>query len=261
MTCTVVGPGLVGCFLGAAAGSQQVITSARGQIRAQRVRLANGVREWEPQRVTTAQPDIPLLITCRVHQANWAHYPTDCLVAQNGIGQPRPVAVCFFALDVDQGVLHSTGPQPRLALQNPGKKWHSVMNAWENAGIIIEIISDIRVAQWEKVILNATVGPLCLSTGLSMAGVWQNAELQQLALEATIEGVRIAHAEGIACDQQLPARAQAFFSQVGDHRPSVVADAGELPWVLPPLLDAAHRHRINAPALERIASLVAAAKR
>jgi ketopantoate reductase len=259
MTCTIIGPGLVGSFLGAAAGSVQVVIGARGQVRATRVRFAGGVREWEPQRVTTPHPDVPQLIACRVHQTNWAACPADVLVAQNGIGQPRPVAVCFFALDLDHGVLHATGPQPRLALENPGKKWDAVLAAWAQAGIALDIIPDVRVAQWEKAILNATVGPLCLSTGLSMAGVWQNPELQQLTLHATDEGVRIARAQGIDCDRHLVTRAAAFFAAVGDHRPSVVADAGELPWVLPPLLHAARRHGVAAPALERIAGMVAAA--
>jgi hypothetical protein len=69
----------------------------------------------------------------------------------------------------------------------------------------------------------------------------------------------IAQANGISCHEDLVERADHFFAQLGDHHPSVVEDAGELPWVIQPLLDAAHHHQIAIPAIDRIAAMVAAA--
>jgi ketopantoate reductase len=92
-----------------------------------------------------------------------------------------------------------------------------------------------------------------------MAGVWQDPQLRQLTMDATAEGLRIAQANGIACHDDLVARASTFFAQLGDHHPSVIADAGELPWVIQPLLDAAQQRHVATPALDRIATLVATA--
>ncbi len=258
MTCVVVGPGLVGSYLGAAAGSPQVMVGPRGTVRAHCVRLATGIQTWSPQIVEKAAAHLPTLITCRVHQTDWRSMPADALAAQNGLGQPRAVAVCFFAIDLDDGVLHTTGPRPRVVVGRLATRWQPTLTAWRNAGILVEEVDDVRSAQWEKVIFNATVGPLCLSTGLTMAGVWQDPALRQLTMDATAEGVRIAHANGIFCHDDLVDRASIFFAQLGDHHPSVVADAGELPWVIQPLLDAAQQQRLVIPAIDRIAAMVAA---
>jgi 2-dehydropantoate 2-reductase len=223
------------------------------------VRLGSETVSWTPQIIETIPHDAPVLITCRVHQTNWHGLPTDALAAQNGVGQPRAVAVCFFAVDIDGGILHATGPRPRIVVGKLSSRWQPTLMAWRNAGIIVEEVKDVRSAQWEKVILNATVGPLCLSTGLTMAAVWQDPTLRQLTIDATTEGLRIAHSNGIACHDDLVDRASIFFAQLGDHHPSVVENAGELPWVIQPLLDAAQRQRLATPALDRIAALVAAA--
>jgi hypothetical protein len=114
MTCTVIGPGLVGCYLGAAAGSTQVVAGPRGNIRSTVVRLPSSTVTWAPRIIDQVPTNVPALITCRVHQTDWHVMPTDALAAQNGLGQPRAVAVCFFAIDIDHGVVHATGPRPRV---------------------------------------------------------------------------------------------------------------------------------------------------
>jgi 2-dehydropantoate 2-reductase len=258
MTCGVFGPGLVGCFLGAAAGAPWTVVGPSGRPRATRVRLAEGVRSWTPQVLAAPRHDLPLLVTTRVHRTPWATLPTDVLAAQNGLGQPRPVATCVFAVDLDaDGVLHATGPRPRLIVGPLSAAWSPVLSAWEAAGIQVERVADPRGAQWEKAVLNATVGPLCLGSGLSMAAVWNDPALRQLTIDATAEGEALGHAAGLPIATGMVERATAFFAAVGDHQPSVVRDPGELPWVLGALLCRADEIRLPVPALRRIAALVA----
>lgn len=258
MTCGVFGPGLVGCFLGAAAGAPWTIAGPSGRPRATLVRLADGVLRWTPQVLTAPHADLPLLVTTRVHRTPWATLPAEVLAAQNGLGQPRPVATCVFAVDLDaDGVLHATGPRPRVIVGPLANVWSPVLSAWEAAGILVERVPDARGAQWEKAVLNATVGPLCLATGRTMAAVWDDPALRRLSLEATAEGEALGHATGLPLTPGMVERATAFFAAVGDHHPSVVRDAGELPWVLGALLDVADRQRATTPALRHIAALVA----
>ncbi len=255
MACTILGPGLVGSYLGIAAGARTYIPGPSGHPAALRARLPSGPATWQPQRV--AVPTGPVLAATRCDVALRADLGTDVLAAQNGLGQTHAVAVCFFAVDLDpKGTVVAHGLTPRLVLTTPSPRWQPVLTAWRRAGLIVDEVADLRPAQWEKAILNATVGPLCLATGLRMAGVWAHAPWRELTMAATHEGVAIAHAAGIAVNRDLPERAAAFFAAVGAHRPSVLKHPGELPAILLPLLTAARTHGVQAPALERIATLV-----
>ncbi len=254
MACAVFGPGLVGTYLGAAAGALEAVPGPSGRCAAEVVRFAVGERSWQPRLV--AQTNLPLLVTTRCHQTPWVDLPTDVLVVQNGLGQPRPVATAFMALDVVDGVLLAVGPPPRLVLPRLAAHWQPVLRAWRDAGLVIEEVTDPHPAQWEKAILNATVGPLTLTRqgpAATMAAVWADPLARALVLAATEEGVAIARAAGIALDDRVVTRASAFFSAIGTHLPSCRRDPGELPLIHGPLLAAAARHGIPAPVLSAIA--------
>lgn len=260
----VLGPGLVGSYLGAAAGARIAYVGPSGTVRARLARLPAGDRPWQPRevRLGALSPAAPLLISTRVHQTPWGRLPADALAAQNGLGQPRPVITCFLALDLDaDGAVAAVGPRPRLVLARPPRAWEPVLGAWRDAGLEVEVRDDAAAAQWEKAILNATVGPLCLATGLGMGEVWSDPALRRLTLDATAEGTAVAAAVGVAIPAGAVDRAATFFAAVGCHRPSVVRDPGELPHVLGRLLDEARTHGVPAPALERIAALAAPAAR
>jgi ketopantoate reductase len=262
VTCTVVGAGLVGCFLGAAAGAVRAVCGPRGRPAGNRIRLPSDRpgrwTDWRP--VLVDDPgEGPALVCTRVSATPWLELPDDVLVAQNGLGQPRRCCACFFALDADsQGLIHLTGPAPRLVLEDPGPRWAPVLAAWRRAGIAVEVVDDVTPHRWEKCILNATVGPLCLATGRSMSAVWADPGLRQLVQSATREGRELAAGEGIAIPEEFEARADDFFATCGDHVPSTVTDPGELPWILGHLLDRAVVQGRTCPALARIGAMVAA---
>jgi 2-dehydropantoate 2-reductase len=150
-----------------------------------------------------------------------------------------------------------------------------VVAAWRSAGIAVDEVADVRPAQWEKAILNATVGPLCLALAHDdgarvagggdadapsgvMAAVWSDARMRAQVLAATAEGERVAAAAGIAVAPGMVGRAERFFAAVGAHRPSVLRDAGELPWILGQILATGRRHGVPMPALAAISARVAA---
>ncbi len=258
----VIGPGLVGCFLGAAGGFTTAMCGSSGSPISEQIQMPSGERRrWRPALVQEAAEG-PLLVACRACdtplERMW-HPGCSPLLAQNGLGQRLPTVACFMALDRDgDGVLHATGPQPRLVLTDPGPAWAPILKAWRGAGIAVEIVADAGPARWEKCILNATVGPLCLALDLGMAAVWADAQWRAVVLAVTAEGEAIAAAAGIALSPGLGERAASFFAAAGNHRPSCLRDPRELTWVLDPLLSAARQHALAAPALGRIAELVGA---
>lgn len=200
-----------------------------------------------------ARATSPALVATRVHQTHWDHLPADSLAAQNGLGQPIPVVVCFMAIDrTAAGAITSVGVTPRLVVGPVSAGWRPVLTAWRAAGLQVEEVADVLPAQWEKAILNATVGPLCRATGLSMAAVWADVALRALVLTATAEGETIAQAQGVRLVPGVVERAAEFFARVGNHQPSAVRDPGELPSILGHLLRCAPG---PAPALAKIAEL------
>jgi len=253
MSITILGPGLVGSFLGAIAGAEAAITGPSGRIRALRARTPGGDYRWRPTLLTEVDPAAPTLVATRSPDTPWDSLGPTCLVAQNGLGQPRPTLACFLAVDLRaDGSVGWTGPRPRICLEPPLPCWEPALRAWAEAGITIDVMDDAEPARWEKAILNATVGPLCLASGLGMAAVWADPELRALVLEATAEGDAIATAEGVTIPPGLLARCEAFFSQAGGHRPSLLDDPRELHWVLDVLLECAGRRGLTTLALAEI---------
>lgn len=255
MPCTILGPGLVGSYLGIAAQAGVCIPGPSGRITAHIAKLPRGEASWQPRLTQIAEG--PILAGTRCHTTIAARLGRDGLAAQNGLGQNYPVAVCFFALDIDaSGAVYARGKIPRLVCTVPRPRWNPVIAAWRAAGIQVDTVSDIRPAQWEKAILNATLGPLCLATGRSLAEIWADPHWRQVTLAATREGIAIAHAEGIAVAANVLARASDFFDHIAGHRPSVLKNPGEIPFIIPPLLHAAQRHHVPTPALTLIHSIV-----
>ena len=258
MNLTVFGPGLVGSYLGAAASAATCVPGPSGRIHGSRVALPIGLRTWSPRLITLDEyhDDSALLIACRVPQTPWDVLPKLCVAAQNGLGQPSAVAVCFLALDRDaDGVVSHNGPRPRVVIHDD-PAWHAVAAAWRGAGIQVDQRRDVRPAQWEKVALNATVGPLCLALGLGMAEVWHDPILRAIVRDATDESIAIAAAAGVTIDDGIHERAAEFFSAAGGHRPSVLKSTNELPWILGTLLIHARHSGTRATALAHIAHLV-----
>lgn len=258
MSFVVVGPGLVGSYLGAAGGARWTVPGPSGRPAAHRVRVAGGTVVWHPATIALGEVAAPHLVATRIGDTPWSRLPDACLCAQNGLGQPQPAMALFLAIDRDRdGRLRTRPHRPRVVLEPPASPdWLPALAAWRRAGIRVEVVADARPARWEKLILNATVGPLCLATGLAMGAVWADPQLRRLTLAATAEGIDLAAEAGVTVAAGLLERASAFFAGIGDHRPSCVHDPGELPSILGLLEEriAGRRHRF--PALDEIIARV-----
>ena len=259
MTFYVFGAGLVGSYLGALGGAQQAMRRHAAVIN-ERIRAVGHTISWHPESLGHLPEDGPLLVATRCHQTPWKRVRPGWLAAQNGIGQTCPVMVCFCAIDraADGSIFHCSQQQPRLVLAKHQPMWTAAIEHWRAHGILVEEVADVTPYQWEKAILNATLGPLCLATGKSMAKLWSENEMKSLVLEASAEGLHIAKSIGVIIPDGFIQRTISFFDQVGNHRPSIIADCGELSWLFNPLLEAADNHHLPCPALRRIAGLCSA---
>lgn len=253
---TLIGPGLVGCWLGILGGLDRVIPGRSGRLRGVAALAPDGCElHWRPGLTQTSAG--PALICTRIPDTPQTR-PAGSLAVQNGLSQACPVGVLLGAIDQDhQGRLHATGPAPRLVLPPLAPAWTPLLSAWRRRGVEVQAVADTAPARWEKCILNATVGPLCLATGCTMAQVWRRE--RALVFAATAEGADIARASGIALPPGLTDRAARFFDAVGAHRPSVLDDPRELDGVLGPLLAAAAQTGLPSVALGTIRERCAAA--
>jgi len=258
MNVTIVGPGLVGSWLGAAAGAARAVPAPGSRPRARCALLPHGRRVvWEPDLIDEPDDD-PQLVCTRVPDTPWERLGGDALLCQNGLGQPLPCIAAFFAVDLEaDGTVRCHTSDPRVVVGDHGPGWEPVFRAWEAAGIAVERVEDLGGPRWDKLVLNATVGPLCLVTGWSMERVWAEPRLRGLVLDATAEGRDIGRTCGVGCADDLPERAAEFFAGCHGHRPSVLEDAGELPWILGYLRACYRRLGFSAPALEEICARVA----
>ncbi len=251
MSVCVYGPGMVGSFLGALAGAERVVCGPSGRIRASTAQIQDRRYTWSPQSCVVPDPNDLLLICTRVHTSVPIAEEASSLFVHNGLHDKQMAALCFFAVDVCEERVRLTGSQNRIVLPTLPEQWAPVIQAWQQAGLHVEQVANTQTAMWEKLILNATVGPLCLATGLSMSAVWESYQADVMA--ATAEGLRIAETHDVICDQHLLHRASTFFSDVGAHVPSVVRNHGEIDATLGALLRAAQHACCACPALERIA--------
>lgn len=263
MNGVVCGAGLVGCFLAAAGGFTAAVPRPSGRPLDERICLPNGeVQRWRPRSVHLPCA-APVLVATRCGQTPDAQLdPQRTLLAQNGLGQELPTAACFFAVDRDDdGVIFSSDPAPRVVLSDAHGIWTPTIAAWRASGLRVELVTEsgLRAARWEKCLLNATVGPLCLATGMSMAAVWRDRELRARVLATLDEGAELAARMGITLAADWQQRACAFFARVGEHRPSILDAPDELAWVFPPLFAAGERCGMDLPALRRIADQVESA--
>lgn len=251
MKCTIVGPGLVGSYLGAACGAETYLEGHRP--RAREILLPTGPVTWEPRPIGCLQQGVPTIVCSRLHQTNWSMLPQASLAAQNGVETHIPTMACFMAVDMEpDGLLRAVGPRARLVIPPCDEAFRPVIEAWRSSNLIIEECADCMAPRWEKLILNLTVGPLALATGWSMTRIWADRPLRALVLQATDEAVALCRADGIDCDPHLADTASGFFAKVGDHQPSVCRDPGELPYIFAPVRSLMDRIRTPCPAIESL---------
>ncbi|NNF10618.1 MAG: 2-dehydropantoate 2-reductase [Acidimicrobiia bacterium] len=143
-------------------------------------------------------------------------------------------------------------------------------------GLKVEVLPDLRPAQWSKLIFNASVNPVAALTDLPHVGLFARrdrpTDLGHLMFDLIEEGKRVATAAGVELFEdpwEMNSRAVQQGSTHDDdyaHVPSMLADvrAGrrtEIDFILGSLVREAQRHGVPAPLSEGLYRLVKARDR
>ena len=155
-----------------------------------------------------------------------------------------------------------------------GTSYETVQKVGElfvKSGLLVEVLPDVRPAQWSKLIFNASVNPVAALTDLPHVELFarreQEADLGHLMFQLIVEGKAVAAAAGVELFEdpwEMNARAVRQGSTHDDeyaHVPSMLADIRaerltEIDFILGPLVREAHRLGVAAPLSEALYRLV-----
>jgi 2-dehydropantoate 2-reductase len=84
--------------------------------------------------------------------------------------------------------------------------------------------SDIKKYEWEKIILNAALSPVCALARRTMKQMMEFQDTRGLAKEILREGIEVAEANGISFESDFLEHCMAYLDKAGHHRTSMHVD-------------------------------------
>ena len=131
------------------------------------------------------------------------------------------------------------------------------------AGMETEFVENISKYDWEKVILNVILGPICAIAGKTMKDTLACEGVPELSDGLLRECIEVARAEGFEWDDGFFERCQAFIRKAGAHKPSMLVDveAGrktEIDLICGKMVECGAKHGIETPYNSTITTLVKA---
>lgn len=186
---------------------------------------------------------------------------------QNGWGNGDTLAKVFPREQIVLGVTYNSG-----ALTSPGQVVHpadqptfvgpldgarapaeraaSVLGA---AGLDVQLVEQVAVEIWRKLVLNAATLPVAALTGMSAGALERDGESRELVRGLAAEAVAVARASGFGIElEERISAIEALLRRAGDAKPSMLQDfeAGrrtEIDVVNGAVVAAATDHRLPAP--------------
>jgi 2-dehydropantoate 2-reductase len=129
------------------------------------------------------------------------------------------------------------------------------------AGLETQFTTHIKRYEWEKVILNASLNPVCALTRKPMKDMMDFELTESLAEALLREGVRVAEAAGIEFDEGFVEGGLQYLKQAGYHRTSMHQDVlrqipTEIDWISCKIVEWGRVHGIETPYNLTIAALI-----
>jgi 2-dehydropantoate 2-reductase len=129
------------------------------------------------------------------------------------------------------------------------------------AGLETRFTADIKKDEWEKVVLNAALNPVCALTRKRMRDMMDFAPTESLAEELLREGVEVAEAAGVTFDEGFLEHGVQYLKRAGYHKPSMLQDVErgaltEIDWINGKIVEHARAHGLKAPYNFTITALV-----
>lgn len=171
---------------------------------------------------------------------------------QNGLGNEDYLAEIFGPANVLRIVVNYAG-----GLVGDGEIWmsffnppnyigavtargeplaHQMAEMMTEAGLATEFTTNIKRYEWEKVILNAALSPVCALTRKLMKDI-MDFEVTELLVEDLLrEGIRVAEAAGVTFDEGFFEHCVQYLKKAGYHKTSMHVDIErgsptEIDWI------------------------------
>ena len=120
------------------------------------------------------------------------------------------------------------------------------------AGLETQFTTDIKRYEWEKVIPNAALNPVCALTRKRMKDMMDFELTESLVVELLQEGIKVAEAVGVTFDEGFFEHGVQYLKKAGYHKPSMLQDVErgaltEIDWINGKIVEYAHAHDLKAP--------------
>jgi 2-dehydropantoate 2-reductase len=131
------------------------------------------------------------------------------------------------------------------------------------AGMNTEAVENIHKYDWEKVILNVILGPICAVVGKTMKDTLACKGVPELSDGLLRECIEVARAEGFEWEPDFFEKCRQFIRKAGAHKPSMLVDveAGrktEIDLICGIIAELGRKHGIPTPYNDTITTLVKA---
>lgn len=129
------------------------------------------------------------------------------------------------------------------------------------AGLETQFTTDIKRYEWEKVVLNAALNPVCALTRKPMRDMMDLEITESLVEELLQEGMQVAEAAGITFDEGFFEHGIQYLKKAGYHRTSMHQDVlrqvpTEIDWINSKIVEWGRAYGVETPYNFTIAALI-----
>ncbi len=129
------------------------------------------------------------------------------------------------------------------------------------AGLETQFTTNIIRYEWEKVILNAALNPVCALTRKTMKDMMGFEITEFLVEELLQEGIVVAEAAGMTFDEGFFEHGVQYLKKAGYHKPSMLQDIEreaptEIDWINRKIVEHGRAHGLKTPYNSAIAALI-----
>lgn len=197
------------------------------------------------------------------------------VLLQNGIDNEDRVAEKFSRDDVLRFVINYAGiidkpgvvkmsffhPPNYIGILSPKNKAiaSEIAEFIKDAGLDTAFTPDIKKYEWRKTILNASLMPVCASTGLTMKEAMEFKETRFLCEQILSESIQVAKKLGYEFEENFYENCIVYLSSAGHHKPSTSLDleAGNpIEYIFQPIIDYGKKIGSSTPYLESLTRVV-----
>jgi 2-dehydropantoate 2-reductase len=130
-----------------------------------------------------------------------------------------------------------------------------------DAGLETQFTTDIKKYEWEKVVLNAALNPVCALTRKPMKDMMDLELTESLVEELLREGISVAKAAGITFDEGFLEHGIQYLKNAGYHRTSMHQDIlrqipTEIDWISYKVVEWGRAYDVETPYNFAIAALI-----